>query len=111
MLLKEFGAEMTNWPRYLSFRVIDKEYNSACEETRKRWKFLRHLPLSTPFIIVEVDIIEFISPDVMTEFTSQIEYRKTRREQRAKEEQKMEKIIAERERKLWKIPIVPQVQF
>lgn len=109
MLLKEFGTEMTDWPRYLSFRVIDKEYYSACEETRKRWKFLRHLPLSTPFIIIEADLDEFISPEVMTEFSTQIAYRQNRRENRAKEEKKMEKIIAERERKLWKIPVVPQV--
>lgn len=111
MLAKEFGTEMEFWPRYLSLRVIDKEYYSASEESRKRWKFLRHLPLSTPFTVVEVDLSEFVSEEVMTEFASQIDYRKTRRTQRAKEEKKMEKIIAERERKLWKIPVVPHVRI
>lgn len=109
MLAKEFGTEMTLWPRYLSLRVIDKEYYSACEESRKRWKFLQHLPLSSPFIIIEVDLTEFVSQAVMQEFGSQMDYRKTRRAQRAKDEKKMEKIIAERERKLWQIPKIPHV--
>ncbi len=54
------------------------------EETRKRLKFLRHIPLSAEFQLVEVDLSGFLPPEALLPFAAEISERKKLRQRRSK---------------------------
>ncbi|XP_050536694.1 RING finger protein 10 [Daktulosphaira vitifoliae] len=98
MLEKMYGS-LENSPQKLTAIVYEKQYLSMTESLRKRYRFLLHLPISTVFEWVEIDMVEIVSPEIFDLFKSNLDDRKIKRDRRAYEEQRLTKRIEERNQK------------
>lgn len=101
MLVQEYGA-LENCPHTLSAKVVEKETVSMTEDLRMRLRYLRHLPVTCNFDVVEVALRNpVVSKGTILMFQDQIETRKRKRNRRAREERKIEKRVqAEEDRML-----------
>lgn len=54
------------------------------EETRKRLKFLRHLPLAAEFQLVELDLSGVLPGEALAPFAEELDAREKRRQRRVK---------------------------
>jgi len=111
MLWKTFGDDANQWPQMVQFKVIEKEYMSMTDGVRKRLKFLRHLPLTSSFVLIEVELKPPVVPrNVYKEFSGQLSSREKRRREKVSEERKREKKMLEDERKRRNLIPFPKVQ-
>jgi hypothetical protein len=58
-LVAEFGAD--NIPSRVSGEVLEMENYQQNDKTKKKWRFLQHLPLFTQFSLCEVDLSHLLS--------------------------------------------------
>ncbi|XP_050437545.1 RING finger protein 10 [Adelges cooleyi] len=98
MLEKTYG-NLENSPQLLTAIVKEKQYLSMTEALRKRYRFLLHLPITTVFEWVEIDMTNLVSPDIFELFKSNLDERTAIRDRRAREEQRLAKRIEERNQK------------
>ncbi|KAG0723615.1 RING finger protein 10 [Chionoecetes opilio] len=93
MLVHEYGA-LENCPHTLRARVVEKETVAMTEELRMRLRYLRHLPVTCNFDVVEVALCSTqVSQATLALFLDQIETRQRKRNKRAREERKIEKRV------------------
>ncbi|CAG7837727.1 unnamed protein product [Allacma fusca] len=112
MLWKSFGNDPTTWPQVVQFRVIEKEYVIMMDDVRKRLKFLQHLPLTSNVQLIEVELKPpIVTEEVLAEFVHQLDSRKKRRIQRAREERRRERKLEEEERKRDHLHQCPRFEF
>lgn len=65
------------------------------EDLRKRLRYLKHLPVTCQFEVVELDLSDYVSEDVLANFEKELCARAKRRLRREREERKREKKISE----------------
>ena len=71
------------------------------EDLRHRLRYLRHLPVTCPFDVVEISIgNSLISPSTLNEFQVKLDARKRKRNKKAKEERKIERRVQAEENKM-----------
>lgn len=91
MLEREYGC-LKNGPISITGTIVEIESGSMAEELRKRLRYLQHLPLTSNFLVIEVDLPpEIVSQDTKNYFKDQLDKRNRQREKRAKEERKIQK--------------------
>lgn len=69
MLECMFGS-LENSPHQIKAIVIEKQYLSMTEALRKRYRFLLHLPITTVFEWVEMDLTNIVSQETLFIFKS-----------------------------------------
>lgn len=69
MLECMFGC-LENSPQQIQAIVIEKQYLSMTEALRKRYRFLLHLPITTVFEWVELDLTNIVNPETLFIFKS-----------------------------------------
>lgn len=69
MLENMFGS-LENSPHQIKANVIEKQYLSMTEALRKRYRFLLHLPVTTVFEWVEIDMIDIVDKETLFIFKS-----------------------------------------
>jgi hypothetical protein len=69
MLECMFGC-LENSPQLITANVIEKQYLSMTEALRKRYRFLLHLPITTVFEWVELDLANIVNPETLFIFKS-----------------------------------------
>lgn len=101
MLVEEYGS-LENCPSLIKAKVLEKESASMTEELRNRLRYLRHLPVSCSFDVVEVALGQsLLSKPTLAMFQDQVETRQKKRNKRAREERKIERRVqAEEDRML-----------
>ncbi|XP_063870536.1 E3 ubiquitin-protein ligase RNF10-like [Scylla paramamosain] len=93
MLVHEYGA-LENCPHIIKAKVVEKETVAMTEELRMRLRYLRHLPVTCNFDVVEVTLrTPHVSKATIALFQDQIDARKRKRNKRAREERKIEKRV------------------
>ncbi|KAK7086871.1 RING finger protein 10 [Halocaridina rubra] len=93
MLVHEYGS-LENCPSLIIAKVLEKESANMTEDLRNRLRYLRHLPVSCSFDVVEVALGQpLISKLTLSLFQDQIENRQKRRNKRAREERKIAKRV------------------
>lgn len=98
-LTAEFGSiEMC--PRVIRARIIEKEDFTQDPETRRRNRFLSHLPLTSQFSFAYVDLSHCLSASTMKKFGGEISKRRRARERKSKDLAKMDRLMKEREKKM-----------
>merc|ERR1712024_42419 len=81
-------------------KIIEKDNTSMTEDLRNRLRYLRHLPLTSIFEVCEIQVkAPELSQGTLTEFASQLEQRRRKRNRRAREERRREKWIEVEENK------------
>lgn len=55
MLELQYGS-LENCPQVISGKLIEKEVGSFTEELRRRMRYICHLPVTSQFEIVEIDL-------------------------------------------------------
>jgi len=95
MLESMFGS-LENSPQHIKATVIERQYLSMTEALRKRYRFLLHLPITTVFEWVEIDLTDVVSQETLFIFKSNLDERKAVRDRRARDEQRLAKRIEER---------------
>lgn len=101
MLVKQYGG-LDKCPETITAKIIEKEGISMNEELRKRLRYLRHLPLTCEFEVVELLLKPpIISEEIGALFADEIEKRKHRRNKKAREERRRERHIQEEENRRW----------
>ncbi|GIL77075.1 hypothetical protein Vretimale_3144 [Volvox reticuliferus] len=84
-LLHVYGS-YDSCPPVITARLLELEDVVQAEVTRRRWRFLSHLPLSGAFKLCEVAMSDLVPPDTLTPFADELSVReKRRRRQRADE--------------------------
>lgn len=118
MLEHTYGS-LENCPPTINGRILEKDSGSMTEELRKRLRYLQHLPVTCQFEVAEIQLSDsIVSRETLQYFhgkinktsyrvfvlifriLDQIEIRKKRRNKRAREEKRREKLIAEAENRM-----------
>lgn len=71
MLECMFGS-LEKSPEQIKAVVIEKQYLSMTEALRKRYRFLLHLPITTVFEWVEIDLADVVNQETLFIFKSNI---------------------------------------
>jgi len=105
MLVHEYGS-LENCPPKIKGKIMEKDSTSMTEELRNRLRYLRHLPLTSIFEVCEIKIKQpLVSKETLDEFEAQLEVRRRKRNRRAREEKRREKMIkAEENKRMGKFP-------
>lgn len=69
MLESMFGS-LENSPQQITAIVMEKQYLSMTEALRRRYRFLLHLPITTVFEWVEIDLTNVVSQETLFIFKS-----------------------------------------
>ena len=90
-LLNQYG-DMSSFPTELKgARVVDVEQVVASPESKKRYPFLSHIPLSATVTFVEVDLNKWLDERTKEEMGDQIKKRQVKRMKRRKARRRAEK--------------------
>lgn len=73
MLECMFGS-LENSPPQINAIVVEKQYLSMTEALRKRYRFLLHLPITTVFEWVELDLCDVVNQETLFIFKSNYDY-------------------------------------
>merc|ERR1712203_708185 len=99
MLVHEYGS-LENCPPKIKGKIMEKDSTSMTEDLRNRLRYLRHLPLTSIFEVCEIKIKQpLVSKETLDEFEAQLEVRRRKRNRRAREEKRREKMIKAEENK------------
>ena len=71
-------------PARLEAPVVEVEKLTQSEETRRRLKFLGHIPLTAEFQLVEVDLSGIVPAEALVPFVEELTARHKRRQRKAK---------------------------
>ncbi len=99
-------------PDLIEANVLDVEKMTVDEALRHRFKYLKcvlwhhgdvllsinycsHLPLGTEVLFCEMDLSQLISQDIMAKFADQIQQRVHQRQQRLKEDRRLDRKVAQ----------------
>lgn len=84
MLKQEYG-EIKNGPTSITAKIIELHRETVSEELRKRFNYIRHLPLSCEFKIAEVEFDSSIIGDITRQsFEAEVSNRKRNRQRKEK---------------------------
>eukprot|EP00736_Rhodelphis_marinus_P012178 Rmarinus@m.18748 len=89
-LTEAYGKDGSEWPQVVDGKIVEVEWVTISPEVRKRYSFLRHLPLSCTIGFVEVNLSHILSPEVLKKFQAVFEERVKVRSQRRRTEKKIE---------------------
>merc|ERR1712051_722521 len=105
MLVHECGS-LENCPPKIKGKIMEKDSTSMTEELRNRLRYLRHLPLTSIFEVCEIKIKQpLVSKETLDEFEAQLDVRRRKRNRRARDEKRREKMIkAEEDKRMGKFP-------
>ena len=78
-LQNHFGGAL-ELPESIEAPVLEIEAMEQTEESRRRYKFLAHVPLTSSFSLVEVDLSGVVPPEALEPFAAEARKRKARRE-------------------------------
>eukprot|EP00177_Eucheuma_denticulatum_P001113 GFKZ01002019.1.p1 GENE.GFKZ01002019.1~~GFKZ01002019.1.p1 ORF type:complete len:589 (-),score=85.10 GFKZ01002019.1:684-2450(-) len=91
----EFGGDFSRAPRRIEGVVVEIERRTMEETTRKKYRFLEHLPDGCEFIFVELDLTSILSSDTLEAKEAELCQRKAARKrkevQAKKEDRQLEK--------------------
>lgn len=93
-LLQHYG-DYESLPSSIEADIVELESVTQTEGTRKRYRYLSHLPLTAHFQLCEVDLSEMLPPEAFTPFSEEIRTRQQRR-RRVIQQEKVEKAKEER---------------
>ncbi|XP_046840539.1 RING finger protein 10-like [Xenia sp. Carnegie-2017] len=87
-LIKEYGS-LENCPSKITGRIVEMESHTQTEEIRRRFRYLRHLPLTCEFVICELELKPpIVSLNTLNFFKNDLRKCRLRRLKKAKEEAK-----------------------
>ena len=81
------------------------------DSTRRRYKFLSHIPITSPFSFVEVDLTEVVSEETLKTFTVDLRKRESARLQAKRDREKEIEQQKEEEKKKKESYREPEVIF
>lgn len=93
-LLQHYG-DYESLPSSIEADIVELESLTQTEGTRKRYRYLSHLPLTAHFQLCEVDLSVMLPPEAFTPFSEEIRTRQQRR-RRVIQQEKVEKAKEER---------------
>ncbi|KAG0581808.1 hypothetical protein KC19_3G011200 [Ceratodon purpureus] len=93
-LLQHYG-DYKSLPSSIEAHIVELESVTQTEGTRKRYRYLSHLPLTASFQLCEVDLNEMLPAEAFTPFSEEIRTRQQRR-RRLIQQEKVEKAKEER---------------
>lgn len=108
-MLKHEFEELKNAPEIISGKIVEMHHQSVTEDVRKRIPFVRHLPISCEFKVVEVDFDETVlSKETLQVFKQEIINRHKQRKRKEKVQKRRDlHIDIENKRKIYGITPAP----
>jgi hypothetical protein len=85
MLKKEHG-DMSRAPPELAAAVLQIDRLTVTDETRRRYKFLAHLPVGSEAALAELDLSACVSPETLAGFADELAQRAAKRKAKAAKE-------------------------
>jgi hypothetical protein len=76
----------------VSGSIVEIERVRVSEETRQRYNVLRHLPLHSEALLVEIDVAPLVPPHVLCKYSDELGKRAVRRRERAKQEKREKRL-------------------
>lgn len=97
-------------PHRIEAPVVEVEAVTQTEGTRKRFKFLSHLPLTATFRFAEVDLAAVLPPAALAPFADELQRRRQSRQRARLAQEREDRIRAAREARLSSpVPSAPRV--
>lgn len=103
-LTYEFGSS-DRFPIHIQGTVLHMTSYTQTEEIRKRFRFLRHLPLSTTFVIAELNINDELSETTVDAFSEEMAAREAARLEEQRRAQALDMRLQRRKEMLQSPPI------
>lgn len=98
ILLQEFGS-YEDLPPILESKILEMEDITQTEVSRKKFKFLGHIPLSCEFKFVELDMKKVVSHDALKPFLDEL----NRRTKKRLKQKRLDKLEREKEKSFSKM--------
>ncbi len=86
-MLKEAYGSYSGFPSVLHLHILQIDWLTLTEESRRRFKNLSHLPLGTSVGLCEVDLTDVIPSTVIASYAKELAGRARTREQRARSDE------------------------
>ncbi|XP_071945000.1 E3 ubiquitin-protein ligase RNF10-like [Antedon mediterranea] len=104
-LVSEYGS-LSECPETISGQVIEIEHLTMTQELRKRYRYLKHLPLTCEFRVCELKLKPpLVSKETIKAFSDEFQRKKRARDKKVREEKKRsQKIELEEGRRQGKYP-------
>lgn len=80
----------------LRARVIDAERVRVTSDTRARYNVLRHLPLHSEALLLEIDLAGIVPQHILCKYSEELNKRALRRKERAKQEKREKRLEQDR---------------
>eukprot|EP01032_Pedospumella_encystans_P014752 gene14752-16917_t len=80
----------------LRARVIDAECVRVTTDTRARYNVLRHLPLHSEVMLLEIDLAGIVPQHILCKYSEELNKRALRRKERAKQEKREKRLEQDR---------------
>eukprot|EP01032_Pedospumella_encystans_P012587 gene12587-14555_t len=80
----------------LRARVIDAECVRVTADTRARYNVLRHLPLHSEVLLLEIDLAGIVPQHILCKYSEELNKRALRRKERAKQEKREKRLEQDR---------------
>jgi len=97
ILLQQYGS-FEKLPDTIEAKIIELEDMSQTEGITKRYRFLNHLPLSSQFLFVEVDMRQLVSKESIYPHLDEIQRRIRRRKTTKRKDEEEKKRIEEEDK-------------
>ncbi|EZA53151.1 hypothetical protein DMN91_005389 [Ooceraea biroi] len=111
-MLKEEYEDLEKCPSIIRGKLLEKEASIYMEDVKRRFRYLKHLPLNSPFELAEIELKPpLVSAKVIRAFHEELNSRQKRREQKKREEKKLEDKITEEENRLIGIYPTPNIDI
>jgi len=95
-MLQQMFESLDKSPQKIHGKIVQIECCTMNEDLRKRLKYLQHLPVSSVFEVVEIELdSSFVSLEVIDLFKDELLHRRKIRQRRERDERKREKAINE----------------
>eukprot|EP00008_Paramoeba_atlantica_P012122 CAMPEP_0201492886 /NCGR_PEP_ID=MMETSP0151_2-20130828/35162_1 /ASSEMBLY_ACC=CAM_ASM_000257 /TAXON_ID=200890 /ORGANISM="Paramoeba atlantica, Strain 621/1 / CCAP 1560/9" /LENGTH=678 /DNA_ID=CAMNT_0047879955 /DNA_START=31 /DNA_END=2067 /DNA_ORIENTATION=- len=88
ILQTEFGSLWKCPLELKDLRILEIDHLHQSDSTRRRYKFLSHIPITSPFSFVEVDLTEVVSEETLKTFTVDLRKRESARLQAKRDREK-----------------------
>lgn len=98
-LMNQYGS-IDKLPTRLIARLVEKEELTVTDVTRKRFKFLSHLPLASDFLLYEVDVSPFVEASAILPLQEKMLQRQRARERIVQEKKQAARKQRQKEKKI-----------
>ena len=86
------GSTAPSLMSHVTGTVLEIEHVRVTMENRQRYNVLRHVPMHSEVLLVEIDLTDMVPPHILCKYSEELNKRARRRKERAKQEKREKRL-------------------